>query len=71
LDFRTFNIDPTGRPFFCYKTGILGESFLGNGGKKLWQSESFRAKRELVKTCDKICRLRCYYRDNFWDKILG
>lgn len=71
LDFRTFNIDPLGRPFFCYKTGPVEESLTVFLAQKLWRSPELEAKRKSIQTCDKICRLRCYYRENLVNKIMG
>lgn len=71
LDFRTFNIDPLGMPFFCYKTGPLNQSLAVFPARKLWRSQDFKEKRKLIQDCDKICRLRCYYRENLVDKIMG
>lgn len=66
---RTLNIDPSGRPFFCYRIGIASKSLKDNLPKKLWKSQELQRKRKLIKNCNKICRTRCYYRDNLMDKI--
>jgi len=71
LAYRTFNFDPAGRPFFCYKTGITFASLKDKAPEELWRSANLENKRCLVKNCSKICRLRAYYRDNLVDKIKG
>ena len=71
IGYRTMNIDPQGQIFFCFKTGSLNKSLVENSAKKLWFSPELQAKRELIKNCQKVCRIRCYYQDNLIDKFLN
>ncbi len=68
-DFKTMNIDPSGKIFFCYKTGITQGDLKSFSAKKMWRSAEFNEKRRLVKKCQKVCRIRCYYTDGLIDKI--
>lgn len=67
--YRSFNLDPIARPFFCYKTGIAGLSLVKQKPAKMWRSPELRAKRKAMAECAKICRLRGYYRDTLREKI--
>ena len=71
IGYRTMNIDPQGQIFFCFKTGSINKNLLDNTAKKLWRSPELQAKRELVRNCKKVCRIRCYYQDNLIDKVFN
>lgn len=68
IGYRTFNIDPLGHPFFCYKTGAIAESLVNRLASRLWSSPALQAKRDLIRNCRKICRIRCYYQSGLIDR---
>ena len=69
LGYRSMNIDPAGKLFFCFACGATLETLVDNSARKLWRSGQMQELRKKVKSCSRVCRIRCYYRDNLLDKI--
>jgi len=63
------HINAFGQASFCYKSGPL-DNLLDKDISKLWNCQKWNQARRDLKTCQRLCRVRCGYKAGLWEKVL-